>query len=199
MGEGAELGGLVGVVFLGEVECANVVVMCGCVDLQQRAVGPLEWGGSVGEARVVVGGERKVEEVPFYLHLELCGFVGVLWGLCLAEREETTDWEWVAGACVEARCFGPLGWVSVWGGGDRVVWVRPVVGIPGPLLSSSLSRRTFQTTCPPCSVGVGLFESTVVVFGGVGLGSEGVGDTVVQGLGWVGKGPVCWGIGWVSQ
>jgi hypothetical protein len=52
----------------------------------------------VGEARGVVGGECKVEEVPFYLHLELCGFVGVLWGLCLAEREETTDWEWVAGA-----------------------------------------------------------------------------------------------------
>ena len=45
VGEGAELGGLVGVVFLGEVECANVVAMCGCVDLQQGAVVPLERGG----------------------------------------------------------------------------------------------------------------------------------------------------------
>ena len=44
-----------------------------------------------------------MEEVPFYLHLELSGFIGVFWGLCLAEREETTYWEWVASAWVEAR------------------------------------------------------------------------------------------------
>ena len=42
---GAELGGLVGVVFLGEVECADVVAVCGCVDLQKGAVVPLERGG----------------------------------------------------------------------------------------------------------------------------------------------------------
>ena len=45
VGEGAELGGFVGVLFLGEVEGADVVVMCGCVDLQQGAVVPLERGG----------------------------------------------------------------------------------------------------------------------------------------------------------
>ena len=85
------------------------------------------------------------------------------------------------------------------GGGDRVVWACPVVGIPGLLLFSSLQGGTLQTMCPSCPVGVGPVGAIVVVFGGVGLGSEGVGDTVVQGLGWVGKGPVCWGIGWVSQ
>ena len=94
---------------------------------------------------------------------------------------------WAVGICV---------WV---GGAGHVVLVGPVVDIPGLLLFSSLSQGMFQTTRPQGSVGIGLFESTVVIFGGVGLGTGVVGEAVVRGFGWVGGGLVCWGIGWVSQ